>query len=66
MSNDLKIKLPADKGKIDVNDLGEFIWWSNHLGAGLEQLLAAVRKVGDSAQNVRKHLMEWKIADPGL
>jgi hypothetical protein len=58
MSNDLKIKLPADRFKIDVNDLGAFIWWSNHLGTGLEELLNAVKKVGDSAQNVRKHLLE--------
>lgn len=56
MSNDLKIKLPVNKDKIDVNDLGEFKWWANHLGIGLEELLSIVKEVGESAQNVRKRL----------
>jgi hypothetical protein len=37
--------LPADKGKIDVNEPGEIIWWSNHLGVGLEIILSLVKKV---------------------
>ncbi len=56
MSKDLKIKLPADKGKIDVNEPGEIIWWSNHLGVGLEIIFSLVKKVGNSAELVRKEL----------
>lgn len=60
MSNDLKIKLPTDKRKIDLNEPGELIWWSNHLGIGLEKLLSVVRVVGQEAALVRKHIDEQK------
>jgi hypothetical protein len=60
MSNDLKIKLPTDRRKIDLNEPGEFIWWSNHLGIGLEKLLSAVKVVGPEAALVRKHIHERK------
>ena len=49
-----QIKIPRDQSKINVNDTGEFIWWSNHLGINLEELLRIVERVGNSATNVRK------------
>ena len=56
--NDPKIKLPADRTKIDINDPGEFIWWSNHLGISLEKLLSLVKKLGNSSETVRKHKLD--------
>ncbi len=58
MSNDLRIKLPSDRSKIDVNEPGEIIWWAYHLGVGLEKLLSIVRKVGNLSYNVRKEIDE--------
>lgn len=54
MSTLFQIKIPRDQSKINVNDTGEFIWWSNHLGINLEELLRIVERVGNSATNVRK------------
>ena len=51
----IKIKLPSDFTKIDVNDLGEFIWWSNHLGISPETLLSIINKVGTSIKEINKH-----------
>lgn len=57
MSNELKIKLPSKFEKINVNDLGEFIWWTAHLGTSPEKLLSIIDKVGNSVQEVRKCLI---------
>ena len=51
----IQIKLPSDFTKIDVNELGEVIWWTNHLGISPEDLLSIVNKVGPSTAEVRKH-----------
>ena len=51
----IKIKLPTDFTKVDVNDLGELIWWSNHLGIAPEKLLSIINKVGSSIEEVNKH-----------
>jgi len=56
MDNVIQIKIPKDSSKIDVNNLGEFIWWSAHLGTGFEKLMSAVEKVGNNSIVVRKYL----------
>lgn len=60
MSNDLKMKLPSKFDKININDLGELIWWAAHLGVGPEKLLSAINKVGNSVEDIRKYL-ETKV-----
>jgi len=54
MSNDFKMKKPKDLGKVDINHLGELIWWSTHLGIGPEKLLSIISKVGNSAAAIRQ------------
>ncbi|UEG49629.1 DUF3606 domain-containing protein [Ferruginibacter lapsinanis] len=58
MSNELKIKLPSNFEKINVNHCGEFIWWTAHLGIGPEKLLSIIDKVGNSVPEIRKYLRE--------
>jgi len=50
------MKIPKDLSQIDTNNLGEFIWWSAHLGSGCEKLLSAIGKVGNSTIAVRAQL----------
>lgn len=52
----IEIQMPKDFTKIDVNELGEFIWWSHHLGIGLEQLLSIVSSVGPNCTDVREYI----------
>jgi len=56
MSNELKMKIPANLNKIDTNDLGEFIWWCAHLGVGPEKLLSIIGRIGNSIEKVREQL----------
>jgi len=56
MDNVIVIKIPKDLYKIDVNNLGEFIWWSAHLGIGFEKLMSAIEKVGNNSNVVRQYL----------
>ena len=51
----IQIKLPSDFTNIDVNELGEVIWWTNHLGISPEELLSIVNKVGSSTAEVKKY-----------
>ena len=55
MSKDLHMKIPSDLSKIDVNDLGELIWWSAHLDIGPEELMSIICKVGSSLESIRKY-----------
>lgn len=56
MSNDLRIKKPRSFSIINFHEAGEFIWWSNHLGIGMEDLLAIIHIVGNSTEAVVKYL----------
>jgi len=56
MDNAIEIKIPKDFSKIDSNNLGEFIWWSAHMGIGFERLLSAIEKVGNKSIVVREYL----------
>lgn len=56
MSNDFPIKKPLDMSKINSNDIGELVWWSYHLGTYPEKLISIINKVGNSTEQVRKHV----------
>ena len=51
-------KLPRDLTQIDVNNLGELIWWSYHLGINPERVLSIVDKVGNRVKDVRNY--HWR------
>ncbi|MEO6548047.1 MAG: DUF3606 domain-containing protein [Ferruginibacter sp.] len=53
----VEIKIPKDHSKIDVNDAGELIWWSIHLGISPEKLLSIVNKIGPSRKVIRDYLI---------
>jgi hypothetical protein len=54
----IALKFPRDLTQIDVNNLGELIWWSNHLGINPERVLSIVDKVGNRAKDVRNY--HWR------
>ena len=58
----VEMKIPKDLRKINVNELGELIWWSNHLGIGPEELLSAINKVGVSTEQIRRYLADKAAA----
>ena len=59
----VKIKLPTDFTKIDLNDLGELIWWSNHLGISPEELLSIINKVGSSLEEIKNYKSASSVAE---
>jgi hypothetical protein len=60
----IRIKLPTDFTKIDVNDLGEVIWWSNHFGISPEKLLSIINKVGTSSEEVIRYKSKKNGSSP--
>lgn len=54
----IALKLPRDLTQIDVNNLGELIWWSYHLSISPERVLSIVDKVGNRAKDVRNY--HWR------
>lgn len=48
--------IPADRGRIDLNDQREVNWWRKRFDCSEEQLRQAVDKVGDSAAKVEQVL----------
>jgi hypothetical protein len=58
MSLDYAITKPNDLSKINVNELGELLWWSYILGVSVEKLLTTVEKVGPSSEQVKKILLD--------
>jgi hypothetical protein len=48
--------VPADRGRIDMDDPREIQWWSKQFGCNEEQLRRAVSEVGDSAAKVEQLL----------
>lgn len=51
----IEIKIPADFDKIDVNDLGVLIWWSNHLEISPERILTIIDNVGTSVVAIKQY-----------
>ena len=56
MKTGIEIKKPKDLTKIDVNDMGELIWWTNHLDVSPEKLLMIIEKLGKSVIEIRQYL----------
>ena len=59
----IKLKIPVSVDYVNINDLGELIWWTAHLGIGPEKLLFIIDKVGTSAKDIRKY-SQLKINEP--
>lgn len=49
-------KLQPERGKINVHDVHELLYWVKHLKVTQEDLQKAIEKVGNSAAAVRKEL----------
>ena len=56
MPDDLSQRGPADRARINVNELWEVKWWCIHFRCTEAELRAAVKAVGVMAADVRKHL----------
>jgi hypothetical protein len=56
MSDDLSNRGPQDRSRISLSEEHEIRYWTQALGASKEQLAAAVKAVGSSADRVRAHL----------
>ena len=56
MSQELKMQMPLNQTSIDINSLGELIWWCAHLGVSPEKLLSVTEKVGNSLEKVNAYL----------
>jgi hypothetical protein len=48
--------VPADRGRIDLDDPREVNWWSKRFGCSQEQLRQAVAEVGHTAAHVEQLL----------
>jgi uncharacterized protein DUF3606 len=48
--------VPADRGRIDLDDPREVNWWRKQFGCSEEQLRLAVKQVGNSAAKVEQLL----------
>lgn len=58
MADDLKNRGPRDRSRININEDWELAYWSKEFGVSTAQLMAAVDKVGPSAQRVAEHFGE--------
>lgn len=56
MADNLNLRGPQDRARINVNEPWEVRWWCQHFGCTEQQLRAAVQAVGVSADRVRQHL----------
>ncbi|MCK6435975.1 DUF3606 domain-containing protein [Rivihabitans pingtungensis] len=56
MSDNLKITGPQDPKTINTHQAHEMKYWSKKFDVTEDELLAAVKKVGNKAEDVQKHL----------
>lgn len=56
MSDNLKIKRPADATKINVNEAWEVSYWCKELNVSEAKLKEAVKAVGVMVKDVKKYL----------
>lgn len=56
MSDDKTNRGPQDRARINVNEDYELSYWTKELGCSAEELRAAVKAAGVSAEAVRAHL----------
>lgn len=63
MVDDLKRRGHEDRERININEPSELHRWSKELGLTKDQLRAAVRKFGSTADKVRDELKKRKQTD---
>jgi len=56
VSDDMNNRGPQDRARISLGEEHEVRYWTQALGVTKEQLAAAVKAVGSSADQVRGHL----------
>jgi len=56
MSDDKSKRGSPDRDRIDMNDPDEVRNWTKSLGVSKEELAAAVKAAGNTAEKVRAHL----------
>jgi hypothetical protein len=56
MAEDSSSRRAPDTYRINTREQAEVNYWTRQLGVTREQLLSAVRAVGDSEDKVRQHL----------
>ncbi len=56
MSDDKKIRGPADASRISLSETYEVAYWTETLGVSRDELAKAVVEVGNSAEAVRAYL----------
>jgi len=56
MSDNLKIKEPADGNKVNIHEPYELNYWCKKWGVSKERLVAAVKAVGTNKNAVAQHL----------
>jgi hypothetical protein len=58
MSLDYHVTKPIDLQSINVNSVGELLWWSYILNVTPEKLVTLVERLGTSTEVIRKHLRD--------
>jgi hypothetical protein len=58
MSDNLKIRQPADAQRVNVNESWEVEYWTKKFGCSEAQLRAAVKAVGVMANDVQRYLQK--------
>lgn len=56
MSDDLSKRRPQDASKISLTEQWEINYWCKEFGISEAKLQEVVKKIGNSAAEVRKHL----------
>ena len=56
MSDNLKIKEPADGNKVNIHEPYELNYWCKKWGVSKDRLVAAVKAVGTNKNAVAQHL----------
>jgi Protein of unknown function (DUF3606) len=62
MSFVCQVVKPKDLSRIDVNHVGELLWWSYQLGTTPEKLVTIVDEVGPSADLVTSQLQNGNFS----
>jgi AraC-like DNA-binding protein len=60
MSESIRRRAPAQRGRINIEDSWELHWWCERLGCSDAGLREAVKAVGDTATKVAQYLRERK------
>lgn len=56
MADDKTKKGPQDRSRVNISEDYEIRYWSEKFGVSAEELKAAVKKVGNSAEAVEREL----------